>query len=114
METLLTCRPQVASWVHFNFRNFIPQLGQVEADCGGQRHEGKDEQQSKQAALADVVEREASHLSARRRVFLQGGRELLKSEALSCCTPTARFHPAFIAPPERGWAVFTLRARDDE
>lgn len=75
METLLTCRPQVASWIHLNFRHFIPQLGQVETDRGGQRHEGKDEQQSKQAALADVVEREASHLSARRRVF-SPGREL--------------------------------------
>lgn len=111
METLLTCRPQVASWIHFNFRNFIPQLGQVETDRGGQRREGEDEQQSKQAALADVVEREASHFSARWQVFLQGGTE---SEASSSCTLTARFHPTFIAPPARGWAVFTLRALTSE
>lgn len=28
------------------------------------------------------------------------------SEASSCWTQTALFHPAFIAPPERGWAVY--------
>lgn len=93
MEIVLTCRPQVPSWIHFNFCNFIPQLSQVETDRGGQRHEGKDEQQSKQAALADVVEREASHLSAWRRVFLQGGNCVWSVFLLnSDCAVSSRFY----------------------
>lgn len=93
IETVLTCRPQVAPWIHFNFRNFIPQLGQVETDRGGQRHEGKDEQQSDQAALADVGEREASHLRAQWRVFLRGGNCVWRlSLSYNDCSVESRFY----------------------
>lgn len=105
LRIVLTCRPQVASWIHFNFRNFIPQLGEVETDRGAQRREGEDEQQRNQATLADVVEREASHCSGE-----SSSRAGTASQESSSCTLTALFYPAFIAPAVRGWAVFTLRA----
>lgn len=40
-KMILTCSPKIASWIHFNFCNFIPKLSQVETDCGGKRHERK-------------------------------------------------------------------------
>ena len=43
---ILTCSPKIASWIHFNFRNFIPKLSQVETDCGGKRHERKEDERS--------------------------------------------------------------------
>lgn len=44
LTIILTCSPKIASWIHFDFSNFIPQLSQVKTDCSGERKEGeKDE-----------------------------------------------------------------------
>jgi len=44
---ILTCCPKIASWIHFDFCDFIPKLGQVETDRGGERHERKEDKTSK-------------------------------------------------------------------
>lgn len=46
-KMILTCSPKIASWIHFDFRNFIPKLSQVETDRGGKRHERKKDERSK-------------------------------------------------------------------
>lgn len=46
-KMVLTCSPKIASWIHFNFCNFIPQLSQVETDSTGKRHERKENKISK-------------------------------------------------------------------
>lgn len=56
-----TCCPKVASWVHFDFCNFVPELREVETDCSAQRHEGEQEQECEEAAVAHTREGESSH-----------------------------------------------------
>lgn len=34
---ILTCSPKIASWMHFDFCNFISELSQVETHCSGER-----------------------------------------------------------------------------
>lgn len=97
-KIILTCGPKIASWIHFNFCNFIPQLSQVETDGSGQWHEGKEDQVSKKATLANIIQREPSHLNARRWAFLQDE----KLQSVFLWSYTAQMNPAFIAPPERG------------
>lgn len=99
-KIILTCSPKIASWIHFNFCNFIPQLSQVEADGSGQWHEWKEDQVSKKATLANIIQREPSHLD-----FLQGEKLQSVFFLVTDCSDESRFY----SPSWAGWALFTLR-----